>query len=206
MSLAQDTRYDLYDANGVHLPDRLFHGTSIYNLAKIISENRLNEGIYKGLFGEPKGPRFSATFSIANEFVTYSATEYHKGGVIELNVQALLAQYDILAFEDRYSDGKLMPFEDEFGVITPSIGNLNAFLNAIHCSACDIEWAMDPVNMAYAQEMGGFPFKSNNGREEVGVLEDRYLIDYLQGLLEMLYRHPKRTELDNDMALSSFAP
>lgn len=145
----------------------LFHGTGMYCLAAIIAGNQINEGAHWGKPGEPHGPRFSESFSVAADFITYNAY-YAEGGVLVLDRQKLAEDYELRAYVDTVS-GESKHDEKEIAVITPVIQNLEKYLVAVIFNPDFIEemCADDFFDTAWSE--GGWP--SNYPTDHTGAAD-----------------------------------
>lgn len=159
------------------VPATLFHGTGIYCLANIVLEDRLFEGAYWGKFEEPHGPRLTASFEIARQFIEYNLDE-NEGGILVFDARLILAP--IIAYRDSLYGGDAMPDELEFALITPCLEQISGALRSVICSPRVIEEARTREFMECARNEGGWPFG-----EQLGCFERA------NAALDSLAAHPK---------------
>lgn len=141
---------------------RLYHGTSIYCLANIIDQDRLDEGAYWEKPGEPHGPRLSRSFRVAAGFIQYNI-HWGEGGVLVLDREKLAQDYQIVAYTDRMYGGHEWPADEHEEVpLTPSITNLSKYIVSVVCDPWVIESAQDPRNLTDAREECGWGFEHSD--------------------------------------------
>lgn len=156
----------------------LFHGTGMYCLASILSDNRLNEGAHWGKPGEPHGPRLSESFAAAADFILYNA-HYGEGGVLVLDRKRLEEDYPLQNYIDTVA-GESREVEMEVVAVTPFIANLEKYLVAIVFDPAFIDEMCTEELVETAWEEGGWPYSTDEEgaakmRFDMQVLKDHRL-------------------------------
>lgn len=173
------------------VPALLYHGTCIYCLAAIVRDDSLNEGCYWGKPGEPHGPRTTASFKVAKDFMTYGMHWGH-GGILILDAHAMRRDgLTVTAYRDHFYTGEPMPDEEEFVIETSSLAGLRRYLRGIVCDDEAIAFARDPETIQGAQEDCGWV----GDDDEVSVQRAMKAIDRLEA-------HPLRISFAQHASLA----
>ena len=159
-----------HELGGVDLDNLLFHGTSVYCLANIIDQDRLDESAHWGKRGEPHGPRLSRSPRVAAGFVRYNI-HWGEGGMLVLNRKLLEADFEVVRYVDRSYEGDLWPEDEEEEVpLTPSIANLSRYLVSIVCDPMVIELAQAVQNLEYSRAECGWGFEHTDNELAIASL------------------------------------
>lgn len=176
------------------VPKLLYHGTCIYCLAAIVRDNALDEGCYWGKPGEPHGPRTTANFEVAKNFMLYGM-HWGQGGILILDGSALLLDgLKVTPYRDSFHAGGLMPDEEEFAIETSRLTRLRRYLRGIVCNDEALAFARDPETIRDAQSDCGW----------VGD-EDEVSIRRAMKAIDMLETHPLRMSFDQYASVAEAA-
>lgn len=124
----------------------LFHGTNIYCLSSIISDNRIDKGSFWGKKNEIDGVRTSLNYDISKNFIVYSM-HWGEGGVLIFDYNKLEKDFKLSPYKDTYYGGDEMKDEQEIVVEADFIRNLDKYLVSINCDEDVITWGMADENI-----------------------------------------------------------
>jgi len=149
----------------------LFHGTGIYSLANIVDVDRIDEGVYWGKPGEPRGPRFCRSAEVASSFVLNNI-HWGEGGILVLDRKLLESDFQIVRYTDRTCEGHDWPVDElEEVPLAASIPRLHRYLVSIVCAPEIIEHAQCPMLMADARNECGWGFEHEDDQLAVDALK-----------------------------------
>jgi hypothetical protein len=132
-------------------PKVIYHGTSVWHMASIVTENVMHEGAHWGRPNEPHGPRFTKNAKVARTFISYSAPDWLIGGVLAMSYDALDAKYEVVDYQDVDMEGNPWPQDErEVVVVTPQIKPVSNFLIGLWCSPKKIQEATTDEALKFA--------------------------------------------------------
>lgn len=120
----------------------LYHGTSLWGLASIVTQGRMTEGAHWGRPGEPHGVRFFENIAKAKLF-SHDRDEPPPGGIIELDRSLVEKKHRLVRYHDVDATGEHWKSEGEEIVVLGKSMAFWPYLRAVYLAPGVIEELTD---------------------------------------------------------------